>query len=238
MAVVEALLDVHPAEEDVAAGLHQALSGDHALTVVLKLARRDEPLEHRGLGLLQLQEERVLAVDPPSNRAPTSKARIPTLPTPTTLRAKSASSNSSKGTEHQEMFDALHQLLRSYRASLQFDRRVLLDEFELADFARKVVGVGSVGMRAWIALLLGVDGKDPLFLQLKEAEASVLERFIAPSEFQNHGERVVTGQRLMQASSDILLGWMDVERAAFTAKSGTSTYASSRTGRARRKSTG
>jgi len=71
--------------------------------------------------------------------------------------------------------------------------------------------VGSVGTRAWIALMLGRDGQDPLFLQIKEAEASVLEEFVAPSEFENHGERVVTGQRLMQASSDIFLGWLHVE---------------------------
>src|SRR6185437_10213219 len=74
----------------------------------------------------------------------------------------------------------------------------------------KVVGVGSVGTRAWIALLLGRDGQDPLFLQMKEAEASVLEGFLGPSEFANHGERVVTGQRLMQATSDIFLGWVHV----------------------------
>jgi len=71
--------------------------------------------------------------------------------------------------------------------------------------------VGSVGTRAWIALLLGRDGQDPLFLQLKEAEASVLEEFLGPSEFANHGERVVAGQRLMQATSDIFLGWLHVE---------------------------
>ena len=81
----------------------------------------------------------------------------------------------------------------------------------MVDVARKVVGVGSVGTRAWIALLLGRDGEDPLFLQLKEAEASVLEEFLEPSEFKNHGERVVTGQRLMQAASDIFLGWLHVE---------------------------
>ncbi len=116
-----------------------------------------------------------------------------------------------EGTERDEVFDGLHELLRSYRATLQYDRRVLLEQFELTDFARKVVGVGSVGTRAWIGLLLGRDGQDPLFLQLKEAEASVLEDFVAPSEFRNHGERVVTGQRLMQASSDIFLGWLHVE---------------------------
>ena len=89
---------------------------------------------------------------------------------------------------------------------------MLLEQFELVDFARKVVGVGSVGTRAWIALLLGRDGQDPLFLQIKEAEASVLEEFLGPSEFSNHGERVVTGQRLMQAASDIFLGWLHVDR--------------------------
>ena len=116
-----------------------------------------------------------------------------------------------QGHERDEMFEALHQLLRRYRDTLEFDRRVLLEQFELTDFARKVVGVGSVGTRAWIALLLGRDGEDPLFLQIKEAEASVLEEFLGPSEFSNHGERVVTGQRLMQASSDIFLGWLHVD---------------------------
>ena len=90
---------------------------------------------------------------------------------------------------------------------------MLLEEFQLADFARKVVGVGSVGTRAWIALLLGRDDQDPLFLQMKEAEASVLEEFLGPSEFSNHGERVVVGQRLMQATSDIFLGWLRVDPA-------------------------
>jgi uncharacterized protein (DUF2252 family) len=116
-----------------------------------------------------------------------------------------------QGTEREEMFEGLHELLRSYRQTLEYDRRVLLEEFRLTDIARKVVGVGSVGTRAWIALMLGRDDRYPLFLQLKEAEASVLEEFLGPSEFANHGERVVTGQRLMQASSDIFLGWLHVE---------------------------
>jgi uncharacterized protein (DUF2252 family) len=115
------------------------------------------------------------------------------------------------GSKRDELFDGLHELLSSYRATLDYDRRVLLEEFRLTDFARKVVGVGSVGTRAWIALLLGRDGQDPLFLQMKEAEASVLEEFVAPSEFDNHGERVVAGQRLMQASGDIFLGWLHVD---------------------------
>jgi uncharacterized protein (DUF2252 family) len=109
-----------------------------------------------------------------------------------------------------ELFEELRLLIRSYRNTLEFDRRVLLEGFELHDLARKVVGVGSVGTRAWIALLMGRDDADPLFLQIKEAEASVLEELLGPSEFSNHGERVVTGQRLMQATSDIFLGWLHV----------------------------
>ena len=106
----------------------------------------------------------------------------------------------------------LHALLRDYRQSLQTDRRILLEEFRMVDIARKVVGVGSVGTRAWIVLMLGRDGQDPLFLQFKEAQASVLEEFTAKSQFSNHGERVVAGQHLMQASSDIFLGWLHVQR--------------------------
>ena len=106
--------------------------------------------------------------------------------------------------------DELRGLFREYRSSLAFDRRVLLEAFELRDFARKVVGVGSVGTRAWIALLTGREDADPLFLQIKEAQASVFEPYLGPSEFANHGERVVTGQRLMQAASDIFLGWVHV----------------------------
>jgi uncharacterized protein (DUF2252 family) len=116
-----------------------------------------------------------------------------------------------QGTEREDMLEGLRELVGSYRQTLEYDRRVLLEEFQLTDIARKVVGVGSVGTRAWIVLMLGRDGRDPLFLQLKEAEASVLEEFLGPSEFSNHGERVVAGQRLMQASSDIFLGWLHVE---------------------------
>jgi uncharacterized protein (DUF2252 family) len=109
-----------------------------------------------------------------------------------------------------EFFEQLRKLVQVYRRSLDFDRRVLLEQFELTDFARKVVGVGSVGTRAWIALLFGRDGEDPLFLQLKEAEESVLEEHVGRSQFKNHGQRVVVGQRLMQATSDIFLGWLHV----------------------------
>ncbi len=117
------------------------------------------------------------------------------------------------GEDRHELFERLHDLLRGYHETLEFGRRVLLEQFELTDFAGKVVGVGSVGTRAWIALLLGRDGQDPLFLQIKQAEASVLEESLDPSDFSNHGERVVVGQRLMQATSDIFLGWLRVDAA-------------------------
>ena len=104
--------------------------------------------------------------------------------------------------------DTVHAILRSYRRTLQGDRRHLLERFRYVHAARKVVGVGSVGTRAWITLLLGRDDSDPLFLQMKEAEPSVLEPFLGRSRFTNQGQRVVEGQRLMQAASDIMLGWI------------------------------
>ncbi|MGA3148826.1 MAG: DUF2252 domain-containing protein, partial [Acidimicrobiales bacterium] len=103
--------------------------------------------------------------------------------------------------------DLLLQLLRSYRHSLQTDRRHLLEEFQFLEVARKVVGVGSVGTRAWVLLLVGRDNDDPLILQAKEAEASVLEEFVGKSGYASHGQRVVAGQHLMQAASDIFLGY-------------------------------
>jgi uncharacterized protein (DUF2252 family) len=103
--------------------------------------------------------------------------------------------------------EEITRILRSYRRTLETDRRHLLEQFHLVDIARKVVGVGSVGTRAWVVLMMGGDGQDPLFLQVKEAEESVLERFAGRSKYSNHGQRVVAGQRLMQAASDIFLGW-------------------------------
>jgi uncharacterized protein (DUF2252 family) len=102
---------------------------------------------------------------------------------------------------------AIRGVLDAYRASLPADRRHLLDSYRFHDLARKVVGVGSVGTRAWVVLLTGRDDGDPLVLQAKEAEASVLEPHVGASRFKNHGRRVVEGQRLMQAASDIFLGW-------------------------------
>jgi uncharacterized protein (DUF2252 family) len=109
--------------------------------------------------------------------------------------------------ETRDLEEVLLKMLGSYRASLPADRQHLLDGYRFRHLARKVVGVGSVGTRAWIVLLTGVDDSDPLFLQAKEAEASVLEPYAGASRFQNHGRRVVEGQRLMQAASDIFLGW-------------------------------
>jgi uncharacterized protein (DUF2252 family) len=102
-------------------------------------------------------------------------------------------------------------IVRDYRRSLPSDRRHLLEQFHYAHAARKVVGVGSVGTRAWIMLMEGRDANDPLFLQAKEAEASVLEPFLGKSAFAHHGKRVVEGQRLMQAASDLMLGWVRVD---------------------------
>ena len=117
------------------------------------------------------------------------------------------------GEDRQRVEDEIAAILRSYRRTLATDRRHLLEQFHLVDIARKVVGVGSVGTRAWIVLLLGRDDQDPLFLQAKEAEKSVLERFAGKSQYANNGQRVVAGQRLMQSSSDIFLGWDRVKGA-------------------------
>jgi len=102
---------------------------------------------------------------------------------------------------------ALRTLFRRYRRSLPTERRTLIERFRYGDLARKVVGIGSVGTRCWVMLLLGRDAQDPLFLQIKEAEASVLEPLLGGSPLATHGQRVVEGQRLMQAASDIFLGW-------------------------------
>ena len=110
--------------------------------------------------------------------------------------------------QRHQVEDALRALLHSYRRSLQGDHRHLLEGFHVVDAARKVVGVGSVGTRAWIIFMLGNDGDDPLFLQAKEAQTSVLEPFLGKSKHASHGQRVVEGQRLMQSASDVMLGWI------------------------------
>jgi uncharacterized protein (DUF2252 family) len=111
------------------------------------------------------------------------------------------------GAEQQHLEDVVRRMIRTYRRTLPPDRRRLLASYRYVHAARKVVGVGSVGARTWILLLVGRDDGDPLFLQFKEAQASVLEPFLGKSQFNQHGHRVVDGQRMMQAAADIMLGW-------------------------------
>jgi uncharacterized protein (DUF2252 family) len=107
----------------------------------------------------------------------------------------------------EEIYDQIREVLEKYRRTLQSDRRHMVEYFTLVQLARKVVGVGSVGTRAWIVLMEGADGTEPLFLQAKEAQLSVLAPYCGRSQYRNQGERVVAGQHLMQAEGDIFLGW-------------------------------
>jgi uncharacterized protein (DUF2252 family) len=109
--------------------------------------------------------------------------------------------------EQDHLEDVVRRMIRTYRRTLPRDRRNLLESYRYVHAARKVVGVGSVGTRAWILLMVGRDHNDPLFLQFKEAQASVLEPFVGKSQYAQHGQRVVEGQRMMQAAPDIMLGW-------------------------------
>jgi uncharacterized protein (DUF2252 family) len=111
----------------------------------------------------------------------------------------------------EQVTEGIHDAIRSYRRTLNRDRQHLFDGYRFVGLARKVVGVGSVGTRCWVSLFVGRDREDVLFLQVKEAEASVLERFTGKSALSNHGQRVVEGQRLMQAASDVLLGWQRID---------------------------
>jgi hypothetical protein len=115
------------------------------------------------------------------------------------------------GDEAERITEVISGLLDQYQETLRPELQRLLKRYRFVDLARKVVGVGSVGTRAWVVLLIGRDGDDPLFLQVKEAQASVLERFLGRSSFANHGQRVVEGQRATQAASDVLLGWIRAE---------------------------
>ncbi len=112
------------------------------------------------------------------------------------------------GLDQDELLATIRRLLATYRGTLQSDRRILLDHFSLTDLAHKVVGVGSVGLRAWVLLFEAGLGTESLLLQAKQAEASVLAAYAGASEYTNHAQRVVAGQHLMQASSDIFLGWL------------------------------
>ena len=108
------------------------------------------------------------------------------------------------------IYQLLHTVLNKYRRTLQSDRRHLLEQFTMVQVARKVVGVGSVGTRAYVLLMDAMDGVEPLFLQAKEAQPSVLAEYAGRSQYSNQGERAVAGQHLMQAESDIFLGWTRV----------------------------
>jgi uncharacterized protein (DUF2252 family) len=115
------------------------------------------------------------------------------------------------GDKHRAAVEALlPAMIKSYGRTLESNRRFLLEQYEFCDMALKVVGVGSVGTRCWVVLMLGRDSSDPLFLQVKEAETSVLSRFAGASAYRNQGQRVVAGQQLMQATSDLFLGWQHV----------------------------
>jgi uncharacterized protein DUF2252 len=113
--------------------------------------------------------------------------------------------------ERAELEDTMRGLISSYSESLPSDRRALIEQFEFVDMARKVVGVGSVGTRCWIILMLGRDERDPLLLQVKEASRSVLAEYAGASRYEHQGQRVVAGQRMMQAAGDIFLGWQTVQ---------------------------
>jgi len=106
--------------------------------------------------------------------------------------------------------DEVERILGTYHDSLSDDRRFLLSQYTIVDFARKVVGVGSVGTRCFVALLVGLGDSDPIFLQIKEAQRSVLDEYVAPSPYKNQGRRVVEGQRMVQATPDIFLGWQEM----------------------------
>ncbi len=123
------------------------------------------------------------------------------------LVAKKGSKRLVERFDEQTLERLMRGILAEYRSTLPADKRMLAEEYRAVDLAHKVVGVGSVGTRAWIVVMQGADENDPLVLQVKEAQESVLERFVGKSEFKKHGERVVAGQRAMQTASDMLLGW-------------------------------
>ena len=151
----------------------------------------------------------------------------PTLVTPIEEYAQALTAK-----DHLE--DVVQRMIRTYTRTLPRDRRKLLESYRYVHAARKVVGVGSVGTRAWILLMVGRDENDPLFLQFKEAQASVLEPFLGESQYSQHGRRVVEGPRMMQATADIMLGWEQSRRS--TGSGGTSTSGSSGMPRAQSRS--
>jgi Uncharacterized protein conserved in bacteria (DUF2252) len=191
----------HLSEEELRAAMERAARAQRA-RAQKKAAKRTEKLADKGAqkahtrDSLQALAKLAEVVD--------GTHRIVSQP-PIVVPAREFEAN--YGIPFDELEQAIHEQFRAYRATLEADRRRLLERFEIVDMARKVVGVGSVGTRAFIVLLQGRDQHDPLFLQVKEATASVLEDHLPKSRFKQPGERVVQGQRMMQAASDIYLGW-------------------------------
>ena len=184
----------HLSEEDILAALQTQAKGKKSAKE-LNARRRTSTRPERGTACRHC---------PSSPRWSTDRYRIVSQP-PIVVPLRDLAAT--YGMEPADVDTMLHEQFRAYRTTLQNDRRHLLERFQFVDVARKVVGVGSVGTGAWIVLLEGRDGQDPLFLQVKEASASVLEDHLPKSRFRQPGERVVQGQRMMQAASDIFLGW-------------------------------
>ena len=175
--------------EDLIAGAPRAIGRERRAKAAKNLEKARRKTSRRALELLthEVDGERRIVADPP-------------LVVPFEDLLEPGERDAFRG--------SMEELIADYRATLPPDRQRLLDEYAFAHLARKVVGVGSVGTRAWIVLLTGRDGSDPLFLQVKEAGPSVVEPVAGPSGYDHHGRRVVEGQRLMQAAGDILLGWL------------------------------
>ena len=191
----------HLSEQD----LLDALDGDHQLVEGRGAQAGEGRREERPEGTLEGPHARQPAGAVEAGRA--RRRPVPDRQPAAGRRSRSRAWRRAMGMSADEIEHTVHEQFRAYRATLQDDRRHLLERFQVVDVARKVVGVGSVGTRAFIVLLQGRDQQDPLFLQVKEATASVLEDHLPKSRYRQPGERVVQGQRMMQAASDIFLGW-------------------------------
>ncbi len=196
----------HRSEEDMMAAIRDLQGAQKGKAQKLEAQRRVKKVE---MGFQKAHARGSLQALAKLGELVDGKYRIISQP-PVVVPARDL--HAAYGFSPDELQQAVHRQFRAYRATLQPDRRHLLERFQMVDMARKVVGVGSVGTRAFIVLLQGRDEHDPLFLQVKEATASVLEDHLPKSRYKQHGERVVHGQRMMQAASDIYLGWTKGEQ--------------------------
>src|SRR5512132_161277 len=192
----------HLAEDELQKGISSAAAEASKTKKGAKVARRAEKSARRNAAKARTRDS--LQALSKLGELVDGQYRIVSQP-PIVVPARDV--DAAYGLSQEQVEQAVHGQFRAYRATLRDDQRQLLERFELLDMARKVVGVGSVGTRAFIVLLQGRDQGDPLFLQVKEATASVLEGHLRKSRYKQHGERVVRGQRMMQAASDIFLGW-------------------------------